>query len=211
MRNTGNASLLNHISAVSPGTLAAMQKLFGISLDDFLKAVYGDHQAIRKLADMGKLSEVAKLNLEPALAAAKLAIETTGDLNKAIADLVKQSATSGKQTTKAILDSRSAETKFQNELRELQQGYVQGAVAETARHLHASSLIEIRGATADLMALTRYQEQVRKEDNKIPLAEHSAELDYQKAISSALWSQGSEAQLDRITKPNYQANQGRMG
>ncbi|NER28659.1 MAG: hypothetical protein F6J89_13750, partial [Symploca sp. SIO1C4] len=59
-RNFGKAKHINHISKVAPGTLQAMQRLFGIGLDDFMKAVYGDPQAIKKLADLGRLSEAAK-------------------------------------------------------------------------------------------------------------------------------------------------------
>ncbi|NET08432.1 MAG: hypothetical protein F6K09_01235 [Merismopedia sp. SIO2A8] len=210
-RNFGKAQHLDHISKVSPGTIAAMQRLFGISLNDFLKAVYGDPQAIKKLADMGRLSEAAKINLQPALNAAKLSIEATGDLNKAISELVKQSASSGKQVTSAILDSQLVEKKFKNQLTETRAKYVNDVSTETARHLHQSSLIQMRGVTADLMALTRYQTEVMKEQNKIPLAQQQAEIEYDKAVASALWSKGSEADLSRIPRPNYRRNARGLG
>ncbi|NER28794.1 MAG: hypothetical protein F6J89_14440 [Symploca sp. SIO1C4] len=180
-----------------------MQRLFGIGLDDFMKAVYGDPQAIKKLADLGRLSEAAKINLEPALNAAKLSIETTGDINKAIADLVKQSAVSGKQVTDSILNSQITEKKFKNQLTEAKNKYANDVSAETARHLHQSSLIQMRGATADLMALARYQTDVMKEQNKLPLAQQQADIEFDKAVAQQLWARGSEADLNRIPRRNY--------
>ncbi|NER29080.1 MAG: hypothetical protein F6J89_15950 [Symploca sp. SIO1C4] len=202
-RNFGKAKHINHVSKVSPGTLAAMQKLFGINLNEFIKAVYGDHKSIQKLADMGRLSEVAQTNLEPALKAAKLSIETTRDINKAIAELVKQSATSGKQVTGAIFDSQIAEKKFKNQLTEARAKYINDVSAETARHLHNSHLIKMRGVTSDLTALVRYQTEVRKEQNKLPLANQQAAVDFDKTVAQQLWARGSEADLSKIPKPNY--------
>jgi len=82
-RNYGNATLKNHIASAAPGTLAAMGQMFGISQNDFFAAIYGEPGAIQKIADMGRLSQVARDNLEKALEATKLTIETTGDINKA--------------------------------------------------------------------------------------------------------------------------------
>jgi len=207
-RNFGKAKHKNHISGAAPGTLAAMNNLFGISLEDFMKAVYGDHRAIQKLSDLGRLSEVAKTNLQPALEAARVTIQTTGDLNKAIADLTKQTKKSGKQVTSAILDSQLAERRFNNELTEAKQKYGYDVSAETTRHLHQGSLIQIRGAVADLMAVTKYQTDVTKEQSKIPLAQQRADVEYEKAVSNALWADGSDANISRIPKPNYNSNKG---
>ena len=153
MRNYGTATLKNHIANAAPGTLAAMGQMFGISQTDFLAAVYGDPGAIQKIADMGRLSQVARDNLEKALDATKLTIETTGDINKALADLVKQTQRSGTQTMAAIYDATLAESKMGNELTEMRdmQGY--SVAAETTRHLRTSQLIQIQGTTAELTGL----------------------------------------------------------
>ena len=66
-RNYGNATLKNHIAKAAPGMLAAMGQMFGISQNDFFAAIYGDPGAIQKIADMGRLSQVARDNLEKAL------------------------------------------------------------------------------------------------------------------------------------------------
>ena len=205
-RNFGKAKHKNHVSKAAPGTLNAMSSLFGISIDDFLKAVCGDHEAIKKLSDLGRLSELTQTNLEPALEAAKLTIQTTGDLNKALAELAKQTQTSGKQVTTAILGSQLTEKRFANELVEAKAKYANDVSAETGRHLRQSSLIQIQGYTADLMAVTRYQTALTKEQNKIPLAQQSADIEYDKAVAATLWAKGSEADLSKIPKPNYKSN-----
>ena len=183
-----------------------MSSLFGVSIDDFLKACYGDHESIKKLSDLGRLSELTQTNLEPALEAAKLTIQTTGDLNKALAELVKQTQTSGKAVTSAILGSQLTEKRFANELVEAKAKYANDVSAETGRHLRQSSLIQIQGYTADLMAVTRYQTALTKEQNKIPLAQQSADIEYDKAVAATLWAKGSEADLSKIPKPNYKSN-----
>ncbi|NEP11617.1 MAG: hypothetical protein F6K14_15670 [Symploca sp. SIO2C1] len=205
-RNFGNAKHKNHVSSAAPGTLNAMHNLFGISVHDFLKACHGDHESIKKLSDLGRLSELTQTNLEPALQAAKLTIETTGDLNKALSELVKQTQKSGKQVTTAILDSQLAEKRFANELTEAKAKFANDVSAETSRHLRQSSLIQIRGYTADLMALVRYQTAITREQNKLPLAQQSAEIEYDKAVAATLWAKGSEADLSKIPKPNYKGS-----
>ncbi len=202
-RNYGNATLKNHIAKAAPGTLAAMGQMFGISQTDFLAAVYGDPGAIQKIADMGRLSQVARDNLEKALDATKLTIETTGDINKALADLVKQTQRSGTQTMAAIYDATLAEKKMGNELTEMghRQGY--SVAAETARHLRTSQLIQIQGTTAELMAVAKYQTDLIKEQNKPLDAQDAADRAYDKAVNNLLWQQGSEANTSRIPKPDY--------
>jgi len=202
-RNYGNATLRNHIASAAPGTLEAMGQLFGISQTDFLAAVYGEPGAIQKIADMGRLSQTAKDNLEKALDATKLTIETTGDINKALADLVKQTQRSGTQTMAAIYDATLAENKMGNELTEManRQGY--SVAAETARHLRTNQLIQIQGTTAELMAVAKYQTDLIKEENKPLDAQDAADRAYDKAVNNLLWQQGSEANISRIPKPDY--------
>jgi hypothetical protein len=202
-RNYGNATLKNHIVKAAPGTLAAMGQMFGISQTDFLAAVYGDPGAIQKIADMGRLSQVARDNLEKALDATKLTIETTGDINKALADLVKQTQRFGTQTMAAIYDATLAEKKMGNELTEMRdrQGY--SVSAETTRHLRTSQLIQIQGTTAELMAVAKYQTDLIKEQNKPLDAQDTADRAYDKAVNNLLWQQGSEANTSRIPKPDY--------
>ncbi len=202
-RNYGNATLRNHIADAAPGTLEAMGQLFGISQIDFLAAVYGEPGAIQKIADMGRLSQTAKDNLEKALDATKLTIETTGDINKALADLVKQTQRSGAQTMTAIYDATLAENKMGNELTEManRQGY--SVAAETARHLRTNQLIQIQGTTAELMAVAKYQTDLIKEENKPLDAQDAADRAYDKAVNNLLWQQGSEANISRIPKPDY--------
>lgn len=119
MPNYGTAKLNNHIQTAAPGTLAAMGKLFGIGQDEFLAAVYGDPGAIKKIADLGRLSQTAKDNIEKALEATRLTIETTGDVNAALADLARLSHKSGTQIMRSIYDARLAEKKMANELVEM--------------------------------------------------------------------------------------------
>jgi chorismate mutase len=180
-RNYGNATLKNHIAKAAPGTLAAMGQMFGISQTDFLAAVYGEPGAIQKIADMGRLSQVARDNLEKALDATKLTIETTGDINKALADLVKQTQRSGTQTMAAIYDATLAEKKMGNELTEMRdrQGY--SVSAETTRHLRSSQLIQLQGTTAELMAVAKYQTDLIKEQNKPLDAQDTADRAYDKS------------------------------
>lgn len=188
-----------------------MKKMFGISLDEFMLAVYGDQDSIKRLSDLGRLSEVASRNLPQALEAARLTIETTGSINKAISDLTTQTAKSGKQVTGAVLSSQVVEKKFNNELQELKQKHDYDSTNEDTRHLYQSSLIDMRGRVGELMAVTRYQTDVMKEQNKLPMAEHKAEIDYNQAVSNMLWAEGSDARIDLIPKPNYSGNAKGLG
>lgn len=207
-RNFGTAKLKNHIPSTARGTLGAMGKLFGVSADDFAKALSGDQESIKQISDLGRLSDVAKANLPKALEAYRKIIETTGDVNQAYAELVQLTQKHGTQTLKAINTSKTGEQRFKNEMVEMQAELVNATTAEATRHAQRSSLIQISGATADLMALAKYEVDLLKASHKLPDAQDAADLAYENAVTSALWSKGSEAKTDRIPKPNYSRTAG---
>jgi hypothetical protein len=208
VHNFGTAKLKNHIPSSAPGTLRAMGKLFGVSADDFAKAVAGDQESIKQISDLGRLSDIAKANLPKALEAYRKILETTGDINQAYAELVQLTQKHGTQTLKAIDISKTSEQRFQNEMVEMAAERVNATTAEATRHAQRSSLIQISGATADLMALAKYEVDLLKASNKLPEAQDAADLAYENAVTAALWSKGSEAKTDRIPKPNYSRTAG---
>ncbi len=185
-----------------------MAKLFAVSSEDFRKAVYGDQETIKKIADMARLSEVAKTNLPKALESYRQIIETTGNYNQALTELVKLTQQHGTQTMKAIYSARQGEQRMGNELQELAVANVNTSTTEATRHAQRMSLIQIEGTTADLMAVAKYQADLAKAANKVPDAQDAADLAYEKAVATALWAQGSEAKTDRIPKPNYHRTAG---
>ncbi len=203
LRNFGSAKFKNHIPSTAPGALRAMGKLFGVSADEFAAAVNGDQGAIKEISDMGRLSDVAKANLPKALEAYRKIIETTGDINQAYAELVQLTQKHGSQTLKAINTAKTSEQRLKNEMKEMQGELVNATTAEATRHAQRTSLIQIAGTTADLMAVARYEVQLLQASNKVPDAQDAADLAYENAVTSALWSKGSEAKLDRIPRPNY--------
>jgi hypothetical protein len=207
-RNFGAAKLKNHIPNNAPGTLGAMGRLFDVSAEEFNKAVLGDQTVITKIADMARLSDTAKANLPKALEAYRKIIETTGDVNQAYAELVQLTQKHGTQTLKAINTSKTGEQRFKNEMTEMQAEHVNATTAEATRHAQRSSLIQISGATADLMAIAKYEADLIKASNKVPEAQDAADRAYETAVTSALWTNGSEAKTDRIPKPNYSRTAG---
>ncbi|MEA5551775.1 hypothetical protein VB713_12410 [Anabaena cylindrica UHCC 0172] len=202
-RNYGTAKLKNHIPAVAPGVLASMGKLFGVTPETFNKALQGEQNAIKEISDMARLSDVAKANLPKALEAYKKIIETTGDINQAFSELVQLTQKTGTQTIKAINSSTQSEQKMKNELLEHQKEHVNSTTSEATRHTQRVTLIEISGATADLMAIAKHEADMLKASYKLSDAQDSADIAYENAVTAALWSKGSDAQLDRIPKPNY--------
>ncbi|MBN3951601.1 MAG: hypothetical protein HWQ38_36070 [Nostoc sp. NMS7] len=207
-RNFGSAKLKNHIPATAPGTLGAMGKLFGVSADDFHKALLGDQTTITKISDLGRLSDTAKTNLPKALEAYRKILETTGDINQAYAELVQLTQKHGGQTLKAINTAKTGEQRLKNEMLEMNAELVNATTAEATRHAQRSSLIQISGATADLMAIAKYEVDMLKASHKLPDAQDAADLAYENAVTAALWSRGSEAKTDRIPKPNYSRSGG---
>ncbi|AFZ28277.1 hypothetical protein Cylst_6496 (plasmid) [Cylindrospermum stagnale PCC 7417] len=202
-RNYGSATLKNHIPGVAPGTLNAMGQLFGVSAEDFAAAVNGDQETIKRVADMARLSDIAKAYLPKALEAYRKVIETTGDINEAYSELVKLTQKHGAQTLKAINSSQLAEQRLYNETVEMKAELVNATTAEATRHAQRSSLIVIAGATADLMALAKHEADLARAAARVPDAQDAADLAYETAVTSALWAKGSEAKTDRIPKPNF--------
>jgi hypothetical protein len=202
----GKAKHKDHVTGVAPGTTAAMGRMFGIPIEKFMAAVYGDHEAIKDLRDAGRLSEIAQQNLEPALEAARLTIQTTGDINQAVSALIGATQQTGQKVISAANSAELSEQKLHHSLTEAKTAHGHSVRGETGRHLRQMNLIEINGSVADLMSVTKYQTDLSKAKNKVPLAQQKADMAYESAVSKALWAQGSDADLSRIPKPNYRAN-----
>lgn len=210
-KNFGNAVLKDHVSKNAPGAFKAMAELCGVSLEVFMAACKGDQKAIQFISDMGRLAATTKENLPQALSATKLVIEATGDLNKALAELAKQTRTSGTQIINSVYSATNDETRMKNEIVEMRDKQVNDVTAETGRHLRKRNLIAIEGATAELMAVTDYQVSKQKAEDKIPVAQQRADEAYERAVNTALWARGSDADLSRIRKPNYERNRYGLG
>jgi ABC-type transporter Mla subunit MlaD len=208
MPNYGRAKLKNHIVGKAPGTLNAMGELFGVSADDFAAAIRGDQEKIQYLADMGRLSEAASANLPRALECARKTIEATGDLNQAYAELIALTQKNGGQVLKSINAATLAEKRFSNELGEMKIEHGNAVTAEETRHTHRTALLQINGATADLLALAKYENDLFNAEMKVPEAQSRAERSYETAVSNALWSMGSDADLSRIHRPNFARTSG---
>ncbi|MHC5827901.1 MAG: hypothetical protein ACYT04_71445, partial [Nostoc sp.] len=114
----------------------------------------------------------------------------------------------GGQTLKAINTAKTGEQRLKNEMVEMNAELVNATTAEATRHAQRSSLIQISGATADLMAIAKYEVDMLKASHKLPDAQDAADLAYENAVTAALWSRGSEAKTDRIPKPNYSRSGG---
>lgn len=202
-KNYGSAKLKNHIPTVAPGVLASMGRLFGVTPETFNLALMGDQTAISNIADMARLSDTAKANLPKALEAYRKIIETTGDVNQAYSELVQLTQRTGTKVVKAINSSTLSEQRMKNELIEHQKEHVNATTSEATRHAQKSTLIEISGATADLMALAKHEADMLKAAYRLSDAQDSADLAYENAVTAALWHQGSDAKVERIPKPNY--------
>ncbi|HEY9611457.1 hypothetical protein [Allocoleopsis sp.] len=209
--NFGKAKIKNHVTPNAPGVTQAMADLFGVSLDLFMRACSGDPKAIQELTDMHRLAKAYGENLPQALEAALTIIRVTGDFNKGLAEIAKQTRVSGNQVLSAAYSATNDETRMRNNIIELRDRQVNETTAEAARHVRARNLIAIEGSTAELMAIAEYQTSLLRTEDKIPLAQQRADEAYRSAVNKALWARGSEADIGRIRKPNYEGNRYGMG
>ncbi len=204
--NFGKAKIKNHVSPNAPGITQAMADLFGVSLDLFMRACAGDPKAIQELTDMHRLAKTYGENLPQALEAFLTIIKVTGDFNQALAEVAKQTRASGNQVLKAAYTATNEETRMRNNIVEILDKQVNDTTAEAARHVRARNLIAIEGSTAELMAIAEYETTLLRTEDKLPLAQQRADEAYRSAVNKALWARGSEADIERIRRPNYEGN-----
>ncbi|HAJ59206.1 MAG TPA: hypothetical protein DCP31_08030 [Cyanobacteria bacterium UBA8543] len=209
--NFGKAKIKDHVSNNIPGLLQTMADLFGVSLDLMVRACSGDPKAITELTDGRRLAEAYGENLPNVVQSALTIIKVTGDFNQAMAEIAKQTRVSGTQTLKAVYSATNDETRMRNEIVEMRDKQANEVTAETARHLRSRNLIAVEGSTAELMAIAEYQSNLLRVEDKIPLAQQRVDDAYNKAVNRALWAKGSDADISRIRKPNYEKNRYGIG
>ncbi|WP_017654258.1 hypothetical protein [Fortiea contorta] len=150
--------LKNHVTGAAPGTFNASDKLFGVGLDRWLQAVYGDEAAIRELTDKAQVAEEVKKNIPVALKAAETVIEATNDLNVAAAEYAKLVGKYAPTTMQAIYDTKLTEQKLGNTLNEKKTAFGNNLDAENLRHEQATKIEALRHLTNRKMAIARKEQ-----------------------------------------------------
>jgi hypothetical protein len=195
----------------TPGVTQAMETLTGLTRNLLDDACMGDPDAIRDLADMRRLIEMYKENMPQAIEAALEIVRVTGDYNKGLAELTKQVRISGTQILGATYSATNDETRMRNNIVELRDRQVNEVTAEEGRHLRARNLIQVEGQTGELMAIAEYQTKLLTIEDKIPIAQRRADEAYESTVRRAYWARGSEADISRIRRPDYERNRYGIG
>jgi hypothetical protein len=210
-QNFGSAEIKDHVGPNTPGITEAMETLTAIPRSLFDDACMGDPEAIRDIADRKRLATVYEENMPLALEAVKQVIRVTGEYNKGLAEIAKQVRVSGTQILDATYSAINDESRMMNNIVELRDKQANEVTAEAGRHVRARTLIQIEGTTADLMAVTEYQTRLGTLEDRIPLAQQRADEAYRSAVRKAYWARGSEADIERIRRPDYERNRYGIG
>ena len=137
--------LKNHILPRGRRLSQVMRSKFGVSLDDFDRALNGDIQAAEKIGELARQGRLSQ-ELAPKLAQAYLEIINGSEVyNKAIADILLQAGKSATAINKSASQVTLGQKKYNHERQESAQEFVIGTNAENIRHKYQMNYAQIKG------------------------------------------------------------------
>lgn len=195
--------LKNHIAPKGKRLRQVLNSKFGVSLDDFDKAVSGDlasAQKIGELARQGRLSQ----DLAPRLAQDYLEIINGSEAyNQATADILLQAGKSAIAIDKAASQVMIGNTKYSHQRKELAQEFSLAKNAENTRHAYQMNYTEMKGYIDAHLISVDQQAAVLEQSNRPEAKQISADEQLQaKQLNEAL-DRGENARYDLIPEKNY--------
>lgn len=200
---TQPAKLKNHVAPKGKRLGQALKSKFGVTLEDFDKAMKGDvatAQKIGELARQGRLSS----ELAPKLAQAYIEIMNGSEAyNRATADILLQAGRSAIAIDKAVSQTMLGNSRYIHERRELAAEFVNAKDAENNRHNYQMNYTEIKGyIDAHLVSIDRDVAMI-EQSNRPEIKQIAAnEQLQQRQINEAL-TKGDDARYDLIPQKNY--------
>lgn len=195
--------LKNHILPRGRRLSQMMRCKFGVSLDDFDRALNGDIQAAEKIGELARQGRLSQ-ELAPKLSQAYLEIINGSEVyNKAIADILLQAGKSATAINKSASQVTLGQQKYNHERQESAQEFIIGTNAENIRHRYQMNYAQIKGYVDAHFTKVDQQTSLLEQSNRPEIKQNASDETYQaKTINEAL-GKGENARYDLIPQKDY--------
>jgi hypothetical protein len=193
----------NHVSGKAKTIRKELNRKFGISEGDIVRALKGDEKSAQKLSQMGidgrRLSKYAPMFAEDV----RDSIEGTDALNKMWADIYQ---TAGKSTLN--IESDIARTELADD--DLIDGrtekafkFIQDKQLRADKHRNNMEALQMEAEIAEIEQLANHEFRMQRLENKLPLKQMQADRDYKEARLDHILQNGDASNMKLIPEKRY--------
>ncbi|MBE9212970.1 hypothetical protein IQ247_09775 [Plectonema cf. radiosum LEGE 06105] len=193
----------NHVSSKAKTIRKEMQRKFGISEGDIVRALKGDERAAKHIAQMGidgrRLSKYA-----PQLADNMIdSIQGTDALNKMWADVYQQVGKSSLAIESDIARTELADDDLNDGRTEKAFKFIQDKQLRADKHSDNMQALQMEAEIADIEQMANHEYRMQKLENKLPLKQMQADRDYKEQRLDHILQNGDASQLELVPEKRY--------
>ncbi|NJO63585.1 MAG: hypothetical protein HC836_36960 [Richelia sp. RM2_1_2] len=193
----------NHVSGKARNIRKELNRKFGISEGDIVRALKGDEKSAQKLTQMGidgrRLQKYAPIFADDV----KDSIQGTDALNKMWADIYQQTGKSALNIESDIARTELADIDLVDGREEKAFKFVQDKQLKARRHSDNMQALQMEAEIAEIEALANHEYRMQRLENKLPLKQMQADRDYKEARLDHILQNGDASQLDLVPEKRY--------
>ncbi|BAY20248.1 hypothetical protein NIES21_61180 (plasmid) [Anabaenopsis circularis NIES-21] len=194
----------NHVTPRAKKLTQVLKNKFGVSLDDFTKAMMGDLDSAQKIGEMARQGRLSA-EIAPRLAQAyNEIINGSTAYNKAVAEILINAGKSAIEIDKAAMNATLANTQYAHKRSELAAEFVNARNTENQRHNYQMNYTQIKGYIDVYLAGVEQRATLIDQSNRPKIKQLAANEAYEVKVINEALSRGDNANFDLIPQKNYQ-------
>lgn len=207
---TKNMRIKNHVTAKGKALNSQLSAKFGISLDDFEKAVMGDLIAVQRIGELHRQAEFMN-KYAPRLKEQYLEIiQGTETYNLALSEILQAAGKSTLAIDKAANATAIADKKFVHGKIELSAQYLIDKKLENDRHKYQINHQEVQGYMDAFLVDVEREAATIEQNNRPEWKQIEADKKYQEKVIDEYLDNGDNARIDLIPQKNYRGIVGKI-
>ena len=193
----------NHVSAKAKTIRKELSRKFNIREGDIVKALKGDEQATKRIAQMGIDGERIK-KYAPQLTEHLLDyIEGTDALNKMWGDVYTQAGKSTLNIESDVAKVELADIDLVDGRTEKAFQFIQDKKMKAFKHEDNMEALMMQAEIQEIEQLANHDFRMDKLENKLPLKQIQADKDYKDARLEHILQYGASSRLNLVAKKEY--------
>lgn len=193
----------NHVGVKAKRLSRMMKGKFGIDLSDLDKALQGDREALKLIGEAARQGQQIQELMPMLTEAYGHLIKGTEEYNKGVAAILKQSASSAINIDKATSQASLANSKYENQRKELKAEYIAAAKAELQRHNYAINYAQLKSYIDLYMTGVDGDARLIEQTNRPEIRQIEENNRLEMSAAKALLGNGENTRLDLLPNRQY--------
>lgn len=194
---------IDHITPKGKSLDKALQREFGLNLEDFQSVVQGDVTITQKIGEQARKGRLMA-EFAPKLAVAyNEIIQGTLAQNRAYAEILQNAGKSGIELNKLEANTQLANSKYGHERSELAAQFVASKDAESQRHVYQLNYVQMKAYIDAYTTQVDRDATLLEQSYKPELKQIATDEQYKSKVMNHVLSQGDNARVDLIPQKNY--------